>query len=69
MNIVAEYDKLTDGCYFDSITQIVDAPDFLNLLSSRRSDIDDVKYIPPILGSEGWGRYKITFCNEQSSKE
>lgn len=51
---------------FDDVTQVVDAAKFLRIFRTRKCDIEDVRYIPPILGSDNFGMYKITFCNEQS---
>ena len=70
MTPVEKYNQVAiNELCFSGITQVVDAVKFLNILHTRREDIEDVMFIPPVLGSEGFGRYKITYCNGESTSE
>lgn len=55
------------------ITQQISPASFLRMAKtpSLRSSIVSVKFIPPILGSKGFGSFKVEFKNgfQQSSKQ
>lgn len=54
----------------DEIKMMLSASKFLRLISDkrRRNDILSVKFIPPVLGSDSLGNYKVTLKYEPKQK-
>lgn len=54
----------------DEIKMMLTASKFLRLINDKRrkSDILSVKFIPPILGSDSLGNYKVTLKYEPKQK-
>lgn len=63
---IPRYD--VNDCTFDEITSVVDAAKFLKVYQDHKTEIEDVVFIPPVLGSEGFGAFKITYCNGESAE-
>jgi hypothetical protein len=54
----------------NEIKMMLGASRFLRLLRDKRSkdDILSVRYVPPVLGSDSLGNYKVTFKNGSIQK-
>ncbi len=54
----------------DEIKMMLSAPKFLRLINNqrRKNDILSVKFIPPVLGSDSLGSYKVTLKNGSKQK-
>jgi hypothetical protein len=54
----------------NEIKMMLTASKFLHLINNqrRRSDILSVKFIPPVLGSDSLGNYKVTLKYEPKQK-
>ncbi len=43
----------------------VEADAFINMIESRRDNIESTRFIPPKIGEESFGEFKITFRDKE----